>query len=31
MRSASDQQSENERQCQKIEQEERQDHTTFLP
>ena len=31
MRSASDQQGENERQCQKIEQEDRQEHTTFLP
>ena len=31
MRSASEQQDENERQCQKIEQEDRQEHTTFLP
>ena len=31
MRSADDQQGENERQCQKIEQEDRQEHTTFLP
>ena len=31
MRSASEQQGENERQCQKIEQEDRQEHTTFLP
>ena len=30
MRSASDQQGENERQGQKIEQEDRQEHTTFL-
>ena len=30
MRSASDQQGENERQCQNIEQEDRQEHTTFL-
>jgi len=31
MRSASEQQGENERQCQKFEQEDRQEHTTFLP
>ena len=31
MRSASEQQDENERQSQKIEQEDRQEHTTFLP
>ena len=31
MRSASDQQGENERQYQKIEQEDRQEHTTLLP
>ena len=30
MRSASDQQGENERQCQKIEQKDRQEHRTFL-
>ena len=31
MRSASEQQGENERQCQKVEHEDRQEHTTFLP
>ena len=31
MRSASDQHGENERQYQKIEQEDRQEHTRFLP
>ena len=31
MRSASEQQGENERQCQKAEHEDRQEHTTFLP
>ena len=31
MRSASEQQGENERQCQKIEQEDRQENTTLLP
>ena len=30
MRSASDQQGENERQCQNIEQEDRQEHMIFL-
>ena len=31
MRSVSEQQGENERQCQKVEHEDRQEHTTFLP